>query len=104
MTEDRPAAGTCTGTANHATGERCGSAEIAGFVLHVTTRNVTDALAGGHPELYLQPHCVEHLKRADESNKNLREHGPSPILVKVGFVGAAVGTVWIIQPPADDPS
>lgn len=101
MTEATPAPDTCTGTGNYATGERCGSTDIAGFVLHVTPRNVEDALTGGHPELYLQPHCAEHLKQTDESNQRLREYGPSPLLVEIGFVGSAVGTVWIIQPPAD---
>lgn len=103
MSEPAPLPGTCTGTANQATGERCGSTDIAGFVMHVTTRTVSGVLDGTapHPDLYLQPHCAEHLRRTDESNRNLRERGPSPLLVKVGFVGSAVGTLWIIEPPAD---
>lgn len=102
MTDDMPAPGTCTGTANQATGERCGSTEIAGFALHVVRDTVARVLAGNaHRDLYLQPQCAEHLKRADQSNKRLRDEGPSPFLVDIGFVGAGVGTVWIIQPPAD---
>ncbi|MGZ4621480.1 MAG: hypothetical protein ACXVGF_04670 [Blastococcus sp.] len=106
MTETTPAPGTCTGTANYATGERCGSTEIAGFVLHVVSRSVAGVLDGSHPhpELHLQPYCAEHLTRAEESNRNLREHGPSQLIVHAGFVGSAVGTLWIIQPPQDDPS
>jgi hypothetical protein len=103
MTEPTPLPGTCTGTVNQATGERCASTEIAGFALHVAASAVSGVLDGTkpYPELYLQPQCAEHLARADESNRNLRDRGPSPLLVDLGFVGAAVGTVWIIQPPTD---
>lgn len=88
----------CTGTTNVRTGAQDCPEPVAGFAVHVLTGQVSAYLDGGRdPEVHLLPRCWDHLRQAEESDARLIQEGPSELLVRVGMVGAAVGTLAIVQ-------